>query len=71
MYLSQLAEENAAAVQLASAHRACLACHSGGHLGEVLCENGECRALYGRLGAARRLAAAAQRLGRMDLCEPW
>lgn len=72
MQLSAQAESNAAATQLAHAMSTCAACHSGGVMGgAVACENAECDVLYLRLGAARRQAAAALKLQRLALSEPW
>ncbi|KAG2436758.1 hypothetical protein HXX76_006282 [Chlamydomonas incerta] len=68
--LRQLEEDSAAAAALATAVSACTACHSGGAAaGALLCENGECAHLYGRVGAARRLAASGQRLERLARSE--
>ncbi|PNG99599.1 hypothetical protein TSOC_014618, partial [Tetrabaena socialis] len=64
-YLAQLADDGTATLQLCSAHSTCMACHSGGHYGAVLCENGECGTLFARLGSARRVAAATERVARM------
>jgi hypothetical protein len=57
--------------QLCRAEAACLACNSGGHAGPVVCENGECPALYPRLAAARALAASEGRLERPDAHYGW
>lgn len=47
------------------AHALCARCHSGGVMGPVLCENGECEVLYARLGAQTRLAALLPSIERM------
>jgi len=44
-------------------------CHSGGLLGPVLCENGECPVLYSRLQSASRIEVLEQSLDRLD--ESW
>ena len=64
-------EDDSECAQLSRAAGQCMTCHSGGHFGPILCENGECPALYARLGAARRLAAAGTKLERMNISEPW
>ena len=48
-----------------AAHALCARCHSGGAMGPVLCENGECEVLYARLGAQTRLAALLPSIERM------
>lgn len=47
------------------AHALCARCHSGGVLGPVLCENGECEVLYARLGMQTRLQALLPSMQRM------
>lgn len=53
--------------RLAAASAQCLRCHSGGQHTSIACSNGECSVLYDRLGAARRLAAAAVRVQRLGI----
>jgi hypothetical protein len=66
-HVSCLGALRAAERELAAAHSACRACHSGGQLGAVVCANGECPVLYGRASAPRRLADARHRLERLEL----
>ncbi len=68
-YLRLMYDDSTATMQLNLALSACMRCHSGGWIGTVLCENGECGTLFARLGAVRRLAAADERLERLPDCE--
>ena len=65
-----LREANQLEARHCRAHALCARCHSGGLLGPVLCENGECEVLYARLGAQTRLAALLPSMERM-LCTDW
>ena len=42
VWLEAVQEASAAQSRLCQAHSLCLRCHSGGSMGPVLCENGEC-----------------------------
>ena len=66
VHLSILAELGAAEHRHHMAHATCIRCHSGGLLGPVVCENGECPVLYSRLSAAQRLVTAVHNLERLD-----
>ncbi len=66
VYLSNLAELNSAAVRHTAAHSSCLACHSGGLTGRLVCENGECGVLFARLSVSNRLSVADHNLRRLD-----
>ena len=70
-YLGALQEEGRQWEQLCGAQAACLSCHSGGHCGPVVCENGECPALFPRLAAARALAGVEGRLERLEAHCGW
>ena len=50
-------------------HSTCMRCHSGGLMGPVLCDNGECPVLYSRLQSASRIEVLEQSLDRLD--ESW
>jgi hypothetical protein len=65
-WLATLAEQRCSEVAVASAVSKCMACHSGGLMGAVACENAECEVLYERLGHFRRLQGAEARLRRLD-----
>lgn len=66
VYLNILADDNAAEEALCHATSACVRCHSGGLLGPVICENGECPVLYERYAAARKAYSSQHKLMRME-----
>lgn len=66
LYLHTVGEQAGAAASLGAAHSACRTCHSGGQMGAVVCENGECPCLYVRYQAERQLRGADQRLLRLE-----
>ena len=66
VYLEVLAEVNLAESRHHAASATCSRCHSGGQLGAVLCENGECAVLYSRLSTSNRLATASSNWKRLD-----
>jgi hypothetical protein len=66
VYLHTVGEQAGAAASLGAAHSACRRCHSGGQMGAVVCENGECPILYVRYQAERQLRGADQRLLRLE-----
>jgi len=65
-YLSVEEEDSAAAGRFCAAHSACCRCHSGSHLGMVVCENGECSVLYARFASERQLKNAEHKLERLE-----
>lgn len=67
LHITLLAEASAAERRTAAAHSACRACHSGGQLGTVLCDNGECVACYERVAGERALHSAQHKLERLEL----
>jgi hypothetical protein len=66
VYLHIVQEQGDAAASLSCAHSACRRCHSGGQMGAVVCENGECPVLYVRYQAERQLRGADHRLLRLE-----
>lgn len=66
VYLHTVSEQGSAAASLSGAHSACRRCHSGGQMGAVVCENGECPILYVRYQAERQLRNADHRLLRLE-----
>jgi hypothetical protein len=66
VYLHTVYEQGVAAGSLSGAHSACRRCHSGGQMGAVVCENGECPVLYVRYQAERQLRSADNRLLRLE-----
>jgi DNA polymerase delta subunit 1 len=66
-YLSLLDDQTAAEARQTAAHAACRDCHSGGVLGPVLCENGECPVTYARLACSSRVQLADKQLRRLDI----
>jgi hypothetical protein len=64
-------EASEAASKVCAAQSACRSCHSGGQLGSIVCENGECPVAYVRLSGDRQVATAEHkllRLERLDWC---
>lgn len=66
VYLHTVADQGSAAASLVGAHSACRRCHSGGQMGAVVCENGECPVLYVRYQSERQLRNADHRLLRLE-----
>ena len=66
-YLSLLEEQAASEARQSAAFAACRDCHSGGVLGTVLCDSGECPVTYARLGSSSRLQQLDQQLRRLDI----
>lgn len=66
LHVAALLQEGCALEELGAAHSVCRVCHSGGQLGRVVCENGECPVVYGRISAPRRAAEAQHKLARLD-----
>lgn len=44
----------------------CVACHSGGLTGSILCENGECPVFFTRTATAKRLDTLLKARQRLD-----
>ncbi|KAF6253905.1 hypothetical protein COO60DRAFT_1642829 [Scenedesmus sp. NREL 46B-D3] len=59
-------EASDAAAKVCAAQSACRSCHSGGQLGAVVCENGECPVVYARLSGERQVATAEHKLLRLE-----
>jgi hypothetical protein len=66
VHLHTVVDQGGAAASLGGAHSACRRCHSGGQMGAVVCENGECPILYVRYQAERQLRNADHRLLRLE-----
>lgn len=66
-YLGVLGEQSEEEARHTAAFTACRDCHSGGCMGEVLCENGECSVAYVRLSTASRLRRLDAQLHRLDI----
>lgn len=66
VYLHTVWEQGNAAAALCGAHSACRRCHSGGQMGAVVCENGECPVLYVRYQSERQVRTADHRLLRLE-----
>ncbi|KAL4859641.1 DNA polymerase delta catalytic subunit [Chlorella vulgaris] len=66
-YVNLLEEQAGVEARQCSAYAACRDCHSGGAVGPVLCENGECPVTYTRLGCSSRLQLVDKQLRRMDI----
>jgi hypothetical protein len=59
-------EASEAAFKVCAAQSACRSCHSGGQLGSIVCENGECPVAYVRLSGERQVATAEHKLLRLE-----
>lgn len=66
VYISVVQEASAAAERFTAAHSSCRSCHSGGQLGGVVCENGECPVVYERFASERMVRNADHKLLRLD-----
>lgn len=66
-YVTLLEEQAGVEARQCSAYAACRDCHSGGAVGPVLCENGECPVTYTRLACSSRLQLVDKQLRRMDI----
>lgn len=65
IWLGLLEEARGAERRRGLAFSICASCHSGGLVGSVVCENGECPVLYSRLSSTSRLQALEQSMHRM------
>lgn len=66
VYMALLEADGEQQQEWASAMSHCIRCHSGGCLGQVVCENAECPVFHVRLASFRRLANVNVKLLRMD-----
>lgn len=66
VYASTSAAVRQGEEKLTSAMSGCMACHSGHHLGPVVCENSECMVAYKRLGAAQQFKSMEDNLKRLS-----
>ena len=66
MWLQLTDQVNAARHRQQLAMSTCMRCHSGGMMGSVVCENGECPVLFSRLSSANRLETLLKARQRLD-----
>ena len=66
VYISVVHDASDAAERFTAAHTACRSCHSGGQLGGVVCENGECPVVYERYASERLMRNAEHKLLRLE-----
>eukprot|EP00803_Ostreobium_quekettii_P009207 evm.model.scf_772EXC.4 EVM.evm.TU.scf_772EXC.4 scf_772EXC:31453-42840(-) len=66
VYLRTLRAHGEFEASYARAAAACLACHSGGLMGRIVCENSECPVFYSRLESDRRREECVRSLERLD-----
>jgi hypothetical protein len=66
VYLQTVQEQVRASASFCAAHSACRRCHSGGLMGGVVCENGECPVLYARFRAEREVRNTDHRLQQLE-----